>query len=213
MKIITPRVDLVGEFDGVKLLKNIELAGRVCYKSEEKISYNSYKKFINEILSRGHESVIEHEKVTVKVICDRGVSHELVRHRIASYSQESTRYCNYSANKYGSEITIIKPCFWEENSAEYAIWQATMEMIEAAYLKLLETGATAQQARSVLPNSLKTEIFVTMNMREWRHFFKLRLAKNAHPQMREIANMILQILKSEIEIIFDDFTVETGYGI
>ena len=166
--------------------------------------YNNCGRLGGNILKSGHESVIEHEKVSVRFICDRGVSHEIVRHRIASYSQESTRYCNYSKDKFGKEITVIKPLFWEEDSDEYKIWYDAMLHAEQAYQGLIQMGAKPQEARSILPNSLKTEIVVTMNLREWRHFFRLRTASNAHPQMREIANMALDKLRQEIPIIFDD---------
>jgi len=156
------------------------------------------------ILDLGHESVIEHEKVTVRVICDRGISHEIVRHRIASYTQESTRFCNYSKGRFGNEITVIKPCFWDDGSKEYKIWRDAMENAERAYMELIKLGAKPEEARSVLPNSLKTEIVITMNLREWRHFFKLRTSKRAHPQMREVATSLLQAFKERIPVIFDD---------
>ena len=159
------------------------------------------------ILKSGHESVIEHEKITVRIICDRGVSHEIVRHRIASYSQESTRYCNYNQDRFGKELTFIQPLFWDENTEEYKIWLRTMQMIEDNYNELIEKGVQPQEARSILPNSLKTEIIVTMNLREWRHFFKLRTALNAHPQMREIACAILGEFQKMVPVIFDDIDV------
>lgn len=204
MRIIKPYFEILDEVNGEKILKRIERIGRVCYKSEERITEDSAKKFVSNILKRGHESVIEHEKLSVRIICDRGVSHEIVRHRIASYSQESTRYCNYNNEKFGKELTLIKPFFWEEDSKEYRIWLETMQAIEDAYNQLIESGAEPQQARSILPNSLKTEIVVTMNLREWRHFFRLRTAKNAHPQMREVACALLNELKEKIPVIFDD---------
>lgn len=204
MRIIEPYFEFMEEIKGDDILKRIEKIGRVCYKSEDRITEDSAKKFVANILKRGHESVIEHEKISVKIICDRGVTHEIVRHRIASYSQESTRYCNYSNEKFGKELTVIKPLFWREESVEYSLWMNTMLTIENTYNKLIELGAEPQQARSILPNSLKTEIVVTMNLREWRHFFKLRTAKNAHPQMREISCVLLDAFKKEIPIIFDD---------
>lgn len=207
MRIIEPYFEFMEEIKGDDILKRIERIGRVCYKSEDRITEDSAKKFVQNILKRGHESVIEHEKVSVKIVCDRGVTHEIVRHRIASYSQESTRYCNYSNEKFGKELTIIKPLFWKEDSAEYNLWINTMQVIENTYNKLIELGAEPQQARSILPNSLKTEIVVTMNLREWRHFFKLRTAKNAHPQMREISCVLLDAFKKEIPIIFDDIEI------
>lgn len=204
MRIIKPSIEVLDEINGNEIIRKIEKIGRVCYKSEERITNESSKVFIGNILKSGHESVIEHEKVSVRFICDRGVSHEIVRHRIASYSQESTRYCNYSKDKFGKEITVIKPLFWEEDSDEYKIWYDAMLHAEQAYQGLIQMGAKPQEARSILPNSLKTEIVVTMNLREWRHFFRLRTASNAHPQMREIANMALDKLRQEIPIIFDD---------
>jgi thymidylate synthase (FAD) len=188
--------------DGI--LRSIELYGRVCYKSEDKITPDTAKSFIKKILQSGHESVIEHEKITVRIICDRGVSHEIVRHRIASYSQESTRYCNYSENKFGNELTLIRPFYWNQDPEKYSIWQQTMQTIETNYNKLISMGARPEEARSILPNSLKTEIVVSMNLREWRHFFKLRTGIRAHPQMREIAVPMLEKFKNEVPVIFDD---------
>ena len=208
MKIIEPTFYIEDNLDGYELLRKIERAGRVCYKSEGRISNDSASKFVQNIIKNGHESVLEHEKITVRIICDRGVSHEIVRHRIASYSQESTRYCNYSADKFGNELTFIKPFFWKEDEEKYHIWKQTMEKIEIAYIKLVELGATPQEARSVLPNSLKTEIVVTMNFREWRHFFQLRTSKAAHPQMRQIAIPLLQTFQAKLPMIFDDIIIE-----
>lgn len=207
VKIIKPSVEILGDIDGNALIKQIELYGRVCYKSENRITDDSACAFVSNILKSGHESVIEHEKISVRIICDRGVSHEIVRHRIASYSQESTRYCNYSKEKFGNELLFIEPCFWERDSTEYCIWKDAMSYAEQTYLKLIAEGSTPQEARSVLPNSLKTEIIVTMNLREWRHFLKLRTSLKAHPQMREIAIPLLQSLKSRIPVIFDDIAV------
>ena len=172
--------------------------------SENLITDASAAVFVENILKRGHESVIEHEKITVKIVCDRGVSHEIVRHRIASYSQESTRYCNYQRDKFGNELTFIQPVFWAEESLEYKLWYDTAQEIEKKYMQLISMGAKPQEARSILPNSLKTEIVVTMNLREWRHFFKLRTSEAAHPQMREVACMILKEFKNLIPIVFDD---------
>lgn len=204
MRIIEPSFEILDAIKGDEILRNIEIIGRVCYKSEDRITEDSSKKFISSILKNGHESVIEHEKISVRIICDRGVTHEIVRHRIASYSQESTRYCNYSNEKFGKELTLIKPIFWDENSKQYKLWLETMNQVEKAYNKMIELGVTPQEARSILPNSLKTEIVVTMNLREWRHFFKLRTSTKAHPQMREVACNILDEFKRIIPIIFDD---------
>lgn len=204
MRVIKPQVEILDEINGDEILRKIERAGRVCYKSEERITPDSAKAFIQNILKSGHESVIEHEKVSVRIICDRGVTHEIVRHRMASYSQESTRYCNYAKDKFGNELTFIKPCFWEEGSEEYQRWAQMMQKIEDTYNEMVAMGAKPQEARSILPNSLKTEIIVTMDLREWRHFFKLRTAERAHPQMREVACMLLEEMKKRIDVVFDD---------
>lgn len=204
MRIVEPQVEIMSIIDSDSILKNLELYGRVCYKSEDSITGDSANRFIRMIIKNGHESVLEHEKITVKFICDRGVSHEIVRHRIASYSQESTRYCNYHQDKFGSELTLIKPCFWEEGQEEYQIWKSNMQMIEDSYNKLISLGAKPEEARSILPNSLKTEIVVTMNMREMRHFLKLRTSPKAHPQMRQVACILLRELKEKLPVIFED---------
>lgn len=208
MRVVKPGYEILDTINGKEILKKIEKIGRVCYKSEDKITDESAEKFVANILISGHESVIEHEKISVRFICDRGVSHEIVRHRIASYSQESTRYCNYNKDKFGKELTVIKPVFWKEDSEEYKLWFETMQTIENTYNKMIEMGAKPQEARSILPNSLKTEIVVTMNLREWRHFFKLRTSLKAHPQMREIACSLLDDFKSRIPVIFDDIMYE-----
>lgn len=212
MKVVEASFIVEDNINGEVILKNIERYGRTCYKSETNISEESSRAFIKRLINLGHESVLEHEKVTVRVICDRGVSHEIVRHRIASYSQESTRYCNYSSNKFGNDVTFIAPIFWrstsEDDREKLKIWYAAMEKIEEAYHSLLLLGATPQEARSVLPNSLKTEIIMTMNLREWRHFFKVRTSPAAHPQMREIALPLLNKFKDIIPVVFDDITTK-----
>ncbi len=208
MRIIKPQVLIESYVDGDYILKRIELAGRTSYKSEDKITPESAKDFVKMIHDYGHLSVIEHQSVTVRIICDRGVSHEIVRHRLASYTQESTRYCNYTKGKFGSEITVIEPCFWSQDDEKYQIWKQTIEQIEASYNKLIELGAAPQEARSILPNSLKTEIVMTMNLREWHHFFTLRTSKAAHPQMREVAIPLLKEFKKLIPVVFDDIDVE-----
>lgn len=210
MRVIEPEIEILDPVDGMEMLRKIERNGRVCYKSENLITKDSAMAFIKKLLERGHESVIEHEKLSVRIICDRGVSHEIVRHRIASYSQESTRYCNYQKNKFGNELTFIKPIFWREGTKEYEIWYSVMQEIENKYMLLIEQGASPQEARSILPNSLKTEIIVTMNLREWRHFFRLRTSAAAHPQMREIAGQLLKEFRRQIPIVFDDVGEENS---
>lgn len=199
---------------GIEELKHIEKIGRVCYKSEDKISEDgeSAKKFVKMLISRGHEAMIEHSSLSVKFIVDRGVSHELVRHRIASFAQESTRYCNYSKDKFGQEVTFIEPLFYSKGTTQKAIrnyfsWKKAMESAEMYYINMISEGATPQEARSVLPNSTKTEIVITANYREWRNFFKLRTASVAHPQMVEVTRPLLEELKEKLPIIFDDIEV------
>lgn len=204
MKIIAPSHEILYMSDGESVLKQIELAGRTCYKSEDRITPDSAKKFVKRILDSGHHSVIEHINITVRFICDRGVTHELVRHRLASYSQESTRYANYSKDKFGNEITVIKPFFWSKDSSEYREWLKAMENAEEAYMKLIELGASPEQARSVLPNSLKTEIVMTCNIREWRHVLNLRCSQAAHPQMREVMLPLLVEFHEKLPVLFDD---------
>lgn len=207
MKIIEPSFEVM-PVNGEEILKSIERAGRTCYKSEDKITADSARKFVAGIIKSGHESVIEHEKITVRIICDRGVTHEIVRHRIASYSQESTRYCNYSADKFGNELTFIRPFYWNDDPEKMDAWTCHMKLTEETYMHLIKMGASPQEARAILPNSLKTEIVVTMNIREWRHFFKVRCSPAAHPQMREVAIHILKKFKEIIPVIFDDIEVE-----
>ena len=210
MKIIKAGYEILTEISdgGIAELQHIEKIGRVCYKSEDKITEDgeSAKKFVKMIIERGHEAMIEHSSLSVKFIVDRGVSHELVRHRIASFAQESTRYCNYSKDKFDNGVTFIKPFFFDDT--KYQRWLAAMADAESAYLDLLNSGATPQEARSVLPNSTKTEIAITANYREWRNFFKLRTTKAAHPQMREVTIPLLAELKEKLPIIFDDIEAE-----
>lgn len=208
MKAIDPWFEILDFMDEQEVLKKIELMGRVCYKSEQKITKESANQFIAYIIKSGHESVIEHEKISVRIVCDRGVSHEIVRHRIASYSQESTRYCNYSKDSFGNELTFIRPFFWAKDEEKYKIWEETMRVIEENYIELIACGASPQEARSILPNSLKTEIIVTMNMREWRHFFLQRTSKRAHPQMREIAIPLCREFQRKYPVIFGDIVIE-----
>ncbi|MDR0531299.1 MAG: FAD-dependent thymidylate synthase [Oscillospiraceae bacterium] len=207
MKIIPPSFALE-PIDGQALLRRVEAAGRVCYKSEARVTDDSAGRFVRMLLKSGHESVLEHEKITARIICDRGVSHEIVRHRIASYSQESTRYCNYGAEKFGGGLTFIRPCFWDEGSEMFALWAAQMAKAEECYLALLAAGATPEEARAVLPNSLKTELVMTMDLREWRHFFRLRAAAPAHPQMRELAVPMLRAFAALLPEVFGDLLCE-----
>lgn len=199
MNIVKPSVVVYLDKVPKAFYQTIERAGRVCYKSEDKITADSHENFIRGLIKRGHEAVLEHETVSVHIICDRGVTHELVRHRIGSYCQESTRYVNYKEG-----LTVIAP---DLTPKQHRIWYEAMLASEQAYKDLLEDGVKPEIARGVLPNSLKTEIIVTFNIREWRHFFKLRCAKTAHPQMREIANLILTCFKQNLPLFVEDINV------
>ena len=210
MKCVKPSVNFMQPVDGPAILKHLEACGRVCYKSEGRITDGSAEKFVRDVIKRGHEAVLEHASVTVKFICDRGVSHEIVRHRIASYCQESTRYCNYSKEGFGSEITVIEPPFFEDG--QLATWYQAMDMAENRYLTLLSRGASPQEARSVLPNSLKTEVIMTANMRQWRHFLRLRCSIAAHPQIRELALSLLEQFHDAVPVIFDDIYKDVHHG-
>ncbi len=201
---------------GKEELKYIEKIGRVCYKSEDKISEDasSAKRFVAMLIKNDHCAMIEHSTLSIKFTVDRGISHELVRHRIASFAQESTRYCNYSKDKFNSEVTVIDIASGfeydlnkENDRKKYEVWAKTIEQAEKGYFQMLKLGASPQEARSVLPNSTKTEITVTANYREWRNFFKLRTASAAHPQMREVAIPLLKELKEKIPVIFDDIEI------
>ena len=215
MKTINASSEIINPYkiNGLNILKDIEMVGRTCYKSEDKITEESAVKFVKMLIDNGHEAMIEHNAISVKFICDRGVSHELVRHRVASFAQESTRYCNYSKDKFGNDITFIIPNWldslqlgehnslkicneyydiplereFESQELQELTYLWSLATSEIAYLKLIETGWQPQQARSVLPNSLKTELVMTGFVSDWEHFFKLRCAQSAHPQARELA--------------------------
>lgn len=236
INIIKPGYEILTPISegGIEELQKIELAARTCYKSEDKISPDgeSAKKLVKNLIKSGHEAMLEHGTLSVKFICDRGVSHELVRHRIASYAQESSRFCSYNKDKFGNTITVIEPCFYNDISEEdkatirewvdicdnkaaneaglspsewrYLFWYNACETASACYMDMLWHGATPQEARDVLPNSLKTEVVMTANYREWRNVFKLRCAADAHPQIREIMIPLCQELQKRIPLLFDD---------
>lgn len=232
MQVIRQSWQFVRTPDGEDILRQIEEAGRTCYKSEDKMTPESAREFVKKALDMGHHSIVEHANVGVRIITDRGVTHEIVRHRIASYSQESTRYCNYAKGQFGWEITTILPVWFygttglfppgevfehlktddvtdlSAREIQYLKWYHSMIRIEEDYLSLLKLGQSAQEARSVLPNSLKTEIVMTCNVREWRHFFNLRGGKAAHPQMRDLALDMLKGFKKTVPVIFDDLYPE-----
>ena len=204
MKIVKASYIIECPEEPLVMLKRIERAARVCYKSEDKITDISYVDMIKRLIKSGHESVIEHGIVSVTSIVDRGVSHEIVRHRIASYSQESTRFCSYDEDKFGHEIKVVDIRQHLKNPKSFDVWERAMVLAEVAYFNMLELGESPQIARSVLPTSLKTEIVKTYNLREWRLFFKQRTSPKAHPQMRELMIPMLRDFKNLIPIVFDD---------
>lgn len=211
MRVINAGYEIISDLNGSEILKHIERCARVCYKSEDRITAGSAEKMVAALIRSGHEAMLEHYSFTVKFICDRGVSHELVRHRIASFAQESSRYCCYAKDKFGKELTFINPCFWEPDSDNYARWFHEMDESEKTYLAMIENGATPEQVRDILPTSIKTEIVMTANLREWRHFFKLRaegVTGKPHPQMLEITIPLLKELKQKVPVVFDDIMSE-----
>lgn len=184
MKVVEPSFEILAITKDPEKL--VELAGRVCYKSEGSITGDSATGFVTRIRESQHASVLEHASMTVRFVCDRGVSHELVRHRVASYSMESSRYCNYSKGKFGQELTFIAPSGIVLGSSEYDLWFGAMSYAEQSYMALLAIGMHTDQARSVLPTCTKTEVVMTANFREWEHVFKLRTSNKAHPDMRRL---------------------------
>lgn len=211
MRVINAGYEIISDLNGAEILKHIERCARVCYKSEDRITDGSAEKMVAALIRSGHEAMLEHYSFTVKFICDRGIANELVRHRIASFAQESSRYCCYAKDKFGKELTFINPCFWEPDSDNYARWFHEMDESEKTYLAMIESGATPEQARDILPTSIKTEIVMTANLREFRHFFKLRaegVTGKPHPQMLEITIPLLKELKQKIPVVFDDIMSE-----
>ena len=218
MQIVKAGYEILDTLNGEEILKKIEYIARKCYKSEDKITEGSAENMVRSLIKRGHEAMLEHFSFTVCFTVDRGVSHEIVRHRVASFAQESTRYCNYGSK--AGEITVIDPCYLKADGEDmslaqwgerYGAWVKACEESEKSYLIMLEDGATPEQARAVLPTSLKTEIVMTANLREWRHFFKLRavgVTGKPHPQMLEVTIPLLKELQIKIPVVFDDLVIE-----
>lgn len=243
MKIIEPSYEILKCPDGEECLAFLEKCARTCYRSFDKIDDGkrpcpscgyepffpeceicggrgfvqiqepSSHKLIRSIIKRGHESVIEHMGITVKFIVDRGILAELTRHRLASYSVESSRYCRYDGEKEGKDLVFIRPFFFNpcENNCgtclecrKFKSWEFAINTAAAEYNALLYRGAKPEEARSVLPNSLKTEIITSANLRQWRLMLKQRTSKAAHPQFRQVAVPLLAELKNRIPVIFDD---------
>lgn len=204
VKIVSPSIEVITPLDGDYILKHLERCARNCYKSEDKITSDSAQKMIKKLIDLGHEAMIEHFSVTVKLTTDVGAYKDLTRHRHASFAIESTRFCNYSKGKYGNELTFMKPSNMEEGTPVYNIWYQTMLDIEKHYLNMAAEGAAVDQLRMLLPHSTKADVFMTANLREWRHIFKLRCAPATHPSVREIMTMLLNEFRSQLPVLFDD---------
>ncbi len=212
VNIVAPHVEIMTPLDGEAILKHLELCARNCYKSEDKITPDSARTMVKKLLELGHEAMIEHYSLTAKLTCDIGVYKDLTRHRLASFAIESTRYCNYSKGKFGNELSVIKPCHIKENTSEYDLWLKTMQTIEQNYNQMAALGCRPDQLRMLLPHSTKADVIMTANLREWRHIFKLRCAPAAHPTVQEVMDMLLEKLKAEIPVVFDDINYDKKDG-
>lgn len=208
MKIVEPSVEILTELDGEKILRHIENCGRTCYQSYDHIDENSHKNMIKMLIKSGHESVLEHFSITVKAKVDVGVYKDVTRHRAGTaFSIESTRFCSYNKGKFGEELTFIRPCNIEDDKL-FFVWEATMKHIERAYMKMAKLGAKPDQMRMILPHSTTGEMCMTANLRAWRHIFKMRCAKAAHPSVQQVMKMILKEFHDKIPVIFDDIYEE-----
>ncbi len=211
MRIVEPWIK-VEKIDGKKIMKRIERACRTCYRSEGKITEDSYKKLLGNCITRGHESVLEHEKVTVRIYSDVGSYKDLTRHRFASFSVESTRYCSYDKDKYGNEIAFMNPAGYMENEEMYEIWKQTMQEIEKGYIKMKEIGATTDMCRELLPHSTAGEYTMTANIREWKHILALRTTKHVHPSIRQVLIPLLKYFQEEMPEIFGDVEYDKDFN-
>lgn len=210
MKIIEPTIQ-VEKVDYKQIMKNLERACRTCYRSEGKITEESYKTLLKNCINRGHESILEHEKVTIRMVCDIGVYKDLTRHRIASFSIESTRYCNYGKDKFDNEIKFIKPVNMEEGTELYNRWYSTCKTIEENYIEMSKLEATPDQLRMLLPHSTAAEVTMTANIREWKHIFSLRCTKHTHPAVEQLMIPLLLKFKKEMPEIFDNIEYDEEF--
>lgn len=210
VRIVEPWIK-VEKFDGTQIMKRIERACRTCYRSEGKITDDSYKNLLKNCLNRGHESVLEHEKITVRIYSDVGSYKDLTRHRFASFSVESTRYCSYDKDKYGNEIAFMNPVYIEDKEM-YETWKSTMQEIEKSYIKMKELGATTDMCRELLPHSTAAEYTMTANIREWKHILALRANNHVHPAIRQVLIPLLKLFKQEMPEIFDDIAYDEDFN-
>ena len=210
MKLVEPWIK-VEKFDGVKIMKRIERACRTCYRSEGSVTEDSYKNLLKNCLNRGHESVLEHEKITVRVYSDIGSYKDLTRHRFASFSVESTRYCSYDKNKYGNEISVINPVYMEDKEV-YETWKHGIEEMEKTYMKMKELGATTDMCREILPHSTAAEYTMTANIREWKHILSLRTTNHVHPAIRQVLIPLLLLFKEQMPEIFNEVEYDKDFN-
>lgn len=210
MRLVEPWIK-VENFDGVKIMKRIERACRTCYRSEDKISDESYKNLLTNCLNRGHESVLEHEKITVRIYSDIGTYKDLTRHRFASFSVESTRYCSYNKDKYGNEIAVVNPVYMEDKEV-FETWKKAVEDMEKAYMKMKELGASTDMCREILPHSTAAEYTMTANIREWKHILELRTTNHVHPAIRQVLIPLLLLFKEQMPEIFGDIEYDKEFN-
>ena len=238
MKIIEPWIE-VEPFNGIDIMKRIEKACRTCYRSEGNITEDSYKNLLKNCINRGHESVLEHEKITIRMCCDIGVYKDLTRHRFGSFSIESTRYCNYGKDKFDNEIKFIKPVFYNPTPSQYAgqeiseetgeyvkdeaqrlqethdslkteLWEECMRHIENVYIRMSKF-AKPDELRMILPHSTAAQVTMTANIREWKHILELRCSKMAHPAIRQLLIPLLLKFKKEMPEIFDNIPYDEDF--
>lgn len=210
MQIVEPWIK-VEDFDGVKIMKKIERACRTCYRSEGSITEDSYKRLLENCITRGHESVLEHEKITVRIYSDIGSYKDLTRHRFGSFSVESTRYCSYNKDKYGNEIKCMNPAYIEDKEV-YNIWVKSMEEMEKNYMKMKELGATTDMCRLLLPHATAAEYTMTCNIREWKHVLELRCSNHVHPAIRQVLIPLLLLFKKEMPEIFGEIPYDEEFN-
>ena len=210
MRLVEPWIK-VENFDGVKIMKRIERACRTWYRSEDKISEESYKNLLTNCLNRGHESVLEHEKITVRIYSDIGTYKDLTRHRFASFSVESTRYCSYNKDKYGNEIAVVNPVYIEDKEV-FETWKKAIEDMEKAYMKMKELGASTDMCREILPHSTAAEYTMTANIREWKHILELRTTNHVHPAIRQVLIPLLLLFKEQMPEIFGDIEYDKEFN-
>ena len=207
MRLVEPWIKV----ENLKIMKRIERACRTCYRSEDKISEESYKNLLTNCLNRGHESVLEHEKITVRIYSDIGTYKDLTRHRFASFSVESTRYCSYNKDKYGNEIAVVNPVYMEDKEV-FETWKKAIEDMEKAYMKMKELGASTDMCREILPHSTAAEYTMTANIREWKHILELRTTNHVHPAIRQVLIPLLLLFKEQMPEIFGDIEYDTEFN-